>query len=201
MDFPLSERMDEQACYDKLLRARCPEGVVCPHCDSAEHRVHRYARRPVLDYRCHGCGAVFNIFTGTALQGARRSPAQIMPILRGMAQGVTTARMAREMGVSRPRLLELRHKLQSLALEARAREPLPDAVAEADEMFQNAGEKRCGAPGSRGSAASPGEQAQGPWDVGSRSAADSRRRRPRQGAASPHGPGPHHPGGVGARSA
>jgi hypothetical protein len=85
---------------------------------------------------------VFNVFTDTPWQGTHRTPAEVLLILRGFALGVPTARLARELKASRPHLLELRHEVQARAAAACDRKPLPDNVAEADEMYQNAGEKR-----------------------------------------------------------
>ncbi len=68
---------------------------------------------------------MFNLFTGTPWQGAHRTPAEILLILRGFAQGVTTARLTRELGASRPHLLELRHQVQARSAAATAG-PLPD---------------------------------------------------------------------------
>ena len=73
----------------------------------------------------------------------RRTPAEILLILRGFAQGVSSARLARELGVSRGHLLDLRHQVQArVATAADAAGPLPDDYAEADEVYQNAGEKK-----------------------------------------------------------
>src|SRR4051795_12830643 len=49
--------------------------------------------------------------------------------------------MARELGCDRRWLLALRHRLQEYAQRWLDRDPLGDAVVEADEMYQNAGEK------------------------------------------------------------
>ena len=64
-----------------------------------------------------------------------------MLILRGIAQGVPTAQLARELGCDRKHLLALRHRLQDHAARWLDRNPLDDEVVEADEMYQNAGEK------------------------------------------------------------
>src|SRR5512135_1056286 len=102
MDFPLTELMDEDACYAKLLAWLHPDGLVCPRCGTRDRlHVHRRHRAPVLDYRCAHCGRVFNTFTGTLLQGTQRRPAELVLILRGIAQGVPTARLARELGRDR----------------------------------------------------------------------------------------------------
>jgi len=150
MDFPLQALMDEHACYRRLLQILHPEGLRCPRCHASDGlHVHRRRRDPVLDYRCASCGRVFNAFTATPLQGTPRRPAELLLILRGIVQGVPTAQLARELGASRPRLLELRHKLQARAAQAAERQthtPLPDRQVEADEVYQNAGEERRPAP-------------------------------------------------------
>jgi transposase-like protein len=146
MDFPLLDLLDEGACYDFLVDALHPAGLRCPSCGSRRYTVHRTHREPVLDYRCN-CGRVFNAWTGTAFQGTQRTAAALVVIVRGLAQGTPTAQLARELGCSRRHLLDLRHRLQHLAWVRLPRRHLPDAHAEADEMFQNAGEKKgCGTP-------------------------------------------------------
>ena len=142
MDFPIGELMDEPACYEFLVGLLHPDGLACPHCGDRDHlRVHRRDRAPILAHRCTACRRICTAFTGTALQGTKRRPVELVLILRGIAQGVPTAHLARELGCSRPELLEFRHRLQELAFGGLDRTPLPDAVIEADEMYQNAGEK------------------------------------------------------------
>ncbi len=143
MDFPLVEFLDEDACYAKLLELLHPDGLACPRCEARDRLgVHRRHRAPVLDYQCGHCGRVFNAWTGTILHGLQRRPAQILLILRGIAQGTSTARLARELGCDRMKLLALRHRLQDNAHLGLDRNPLGDERVEADEMYQNAGEKR-----------------------------------------------------------
>jgi transposase-like protein len=179
MDFPLADLMDEDACYRFLVDLLHPAGLACPRCGAADRlRVHRRHRAPVLDYRCAGCRRVFNAFTGTALGHTHRRPSQLVLILRGVAQGTSTARLARELGCDRGVLLRLRHRLQEGAARRVPRGPLPDAQAEADEMFQNAGEKRGPAPGPGRPPAPPGEQAARARDVRHRPPAGPRRPRP-----------------------
>ena len=146
MDFPLTELMDQDACYARIVEALHPDGLACPRCGGDRFGVHRRHREPVLDYRCRDCHRVFNAFTGTALQKTSRSPAALVLILRGIAQGATTARLARELDCDRMKLLQLRHKLQEHATAGLDPAVLPDAVAEADECYVNAGEKRHPAP-------------------------------------------------------
>jgi transposase-like protein len=177
MDFPITDLLDERACYDRLVGLLHPGGLRCPRCGCADRPgVHRRRRDPVLDYQCGGCGAVFNAFTGTALQGTRRPCARLLLILRGIAQGVPTAQLARELGCDRAHLLALRHRLQdSAAAAAEGQLPLTDPVCEADELYQNAGEKRRQAPRPRGPAAAPRQQEARARHLGQRPAAGGRR--------------------------
>jgi transposase-like protein len=144
--------MDQDACYARIVEALHPDGLACPRCGGDRFGVHRRHREPVIDYRCRDCHRVFNAFTGTALQKTSRSPAALVLILRGIAQGATTARLARELDCDRMKLLQLRHKLQEHATAGLDPAVLPDAVAEADECYVNAGEKRHPAPRPRGPA-------------------------------------------------
>ena len=146
MDFPIADLMDEDACYAKLLHALHPEGLRCPRCGSGRYGVHRKHRAPVLDHRCRDCRSVFNAFTGTVFRKTNRRPSALVLILRGFAQGVPTAKMARELGCDRMKLLELRHRIQAHATAGLDPEPLTDPVTEADECYVNAGGKRSAAP-------------------------------------------------------
>jgi transposase-like protein len=175
MDFPITDLMDEGACYAKLVGWLHPDGFACPRCRQGDRMaVHRRRRPPVLDYRCGHCRRVFNAFTDTALHGVKRGPVELVLIVRGVAQGVPTAQLARELDCDRSELLNLRHRLQDLAFRNRDRMPLDDTVLEADEAYQNAGEKRRPAPRPRGPSTVPGEQDPRPRQLGQRPAAGLR---------------------------
>ena len=128
MDFPLTGLMDEGACYVRLVESLHPDGLACPRCGGDHYGVHRRHRDPVVDYRCRDCRRVFNALTGTALQGTSRRPSELIQILRGIAQGASTARLARELGCDRMKLLALRHKLQDRAAAGLDPRPLADAT-------------------------------------------------------------------------
>ena len=167
MDFPIHQLMDEEACYRQVLRGLHPAGLACPRClEDDRMSVHRRHREPVIDDRCGHCHRVFNAFTGTVLKGNKRPMAQLVLILRGFAQGVSTARLARELGCDRPELLALRHRLQGHAHDNLPAPPLAAAVVEADEMYQNAGEKRGRACRPGRPAAASGQQASGARHLG-----------------------------------
>lgn len=180
MDFPIVDLMDPEACYRFLVELLHPAGLACRRCGRADGMgVQARHRAPVLDYRCRHCGCVFNAYSGTALERTRRLPSHWVLILRGVAQGTPTARLAREVGCDRKHLLELRHRLQELAARAAAGAGvLAGEVFEADEMFQNAGEKRRPTLRPRRSAAAPKQQAARPRHLRERPAAGARRGEP-----------------------
>ena len=178
MDFPIADLMDEDACYAKLLGWLHPDGLACPRCGARDGlHVHHRHRAPVLDYRCKACRRVFNAYSGTALQGTQRRPVELVLIVRGFAQGVPTAQLARELGCDRSELLDFRHRLQEAACRGLDRTPLGDARTEADEAYQNAGEKRGAAHRPRRPAATARQQGAGPRQLGQRPATDLRRGR------------------------
>jgi transposase-like protein len=143
MDFSLIDYLDEDACSTKLVELLHPDGLACPRCREQQRLgIHRCHRAPVVDFQCGTCGRVFNAFTGTSLRGTHRCPSQLLMILHGIAKGTPTAQMARELGCDRKELLTLRHRLQERARIGLDRNPLDDPVVGAEEMYQNAGEKR-----------------------------------------------------------
>jgi transposase-like protein len=167
MDFPIADLRDEVACYAQLVAWLHPDGLACPRCAAHDGLiVHRRHRVPILDYRCKGCHRVFNAFSDTLLHGLRRRPSELVLIVRGIAQGVPTAQLARELGCDRSELLALRHRLQHAAWRFRDQRRLDDRVVEADEMYQNAGEKRHPTSRSRRPAAAASQPGPRPRHVG-----------------------------------
>ena len=143
MRFPISDLLNLQECYDYLLRVLHPQGLKCKagHPLSPEQAPHDRERAPVVDYCCRVCGNVFNLFTTTVWQGTHYDCVTIVLLMRGFAQGMPTLQLADELELDYTTVLKRRHEIQQLALEHKPTEPLPDPVSEADEMFQNAGEK------------------------------------------------------------
>jgi len=136
--FPLSDLLNEQECYDYLLRTLHPDGLCCRNghslpLDQAPHDRHR---APILDYRCRECGNVFNLFTNTVWEGTHYSCATVVLVMRGFVQGTPTLQLADELELDYGTLLERRHQIQQLSLEHKRTDSLPDEVTEADELFQ-----------------------------------------------------------------
>lgn len=92
--------------------------------------------------RCQGCRGIYNLYSGTVFEGRHFTPEKTVLFLREVCQGKPTAKIARELGISRTTATEIRHRLQANAEQAQPQSPLDDLEVETDEMFQNAGEKR-----------------------------------------------------------
>ena len=92
-------------------------------------------------FRCHRCDGISNLYSGTLFAGCQLRPSQAILLLQGVLQGKPAAKIAREIGLSRPTVQNLRRKIQEQAQALQPESPLPDSVTETDEMFQNAGEK------------------------------------------------------------
>ena len=157
--FPIDELLSEEECYEYLKRSLHPEGLSCPngHELPSDQAPHDRRRAPIVDYRCRECGAVFNIFTGTVWSKTHYDCSTIVMLLRGFAKGMPTKWLTDEMDLAYPSVLKRRHRIQEAVQEGErvglpGRVPddgLPDPEVEADEMYQNAGEKRRSAPESR----------------------------------------------------
>jgi hypothetical protein len=63
-------------------------------------------------------------------------------LLRGIAKGEPTARLARELGLSRKQLHTLRQRIQTNLNDTAPTDVMTGTAFEADELDQNAGEKK-----------------------------------------------------------
>jgi transposase-like protein len=145
MDFPIIDLMSEKASEEWIMEYFHPTGVRCPHCGAAWAEAHEFrtTRKSQLTvYRCRRCRGIYNLYSGTIFEARQLRPAQVVLLVRGVLKGESAASLARELGMSRTTITELRHLIQDNAARLQTENPLEDNVVEADEMFQNAGEKR-----------------------------------------------------------
>jgi transposase-like protein len=112
IDFPIAELLDDSICLIWLERHLHPDGLRCPHCKRTVRRLFR-PQGSFPAYRCRGCNGYYTLWTGTVFANTRQRPATLVLLLRGMAKGEPTARLARELGVSRKQLHTLRQRLQA----------------------------------------------------------------------------------------
>ena len=141
IDFPISELLDDEACTAWLEKQLHPNGLSCPDCQSLQRRVARQ-RGHFTGYRCKACDRYYTLLTNTIFAKTRQSPAQLVLLLRGIAKDEPTARLARELACSRKQVHTLRQRVQQNLYEQQPQEVLPGTVFEADELYQNAGEKK-----------------------------------------------------------
>ena len=149
MDFPLTDLLDDAACTTWLVKHLHRLGLQCPRCGRGvtDARHFDWLKRSGLPvYRCKHCQDTYTLYTRTVFAGSHLRPAQVILLLRGVTQGVSSAQLARELAVSRPTVLRLRHALQLNAEAEQPHTPVPDPQTETDEMFQNAGEKKHATP-------------------------------------------------------
>ena len=141
IDFPIAELLDDRICLLWLERHLHPEGWACPHCHRPERRLFRQ-QGAFPAYRCRACDGYYTLLTNTVFEKTRQCPATLVLLLRGIAKGEPTARLARELGMSRKQLHTLRQRVQRQLNDTAPAEVMTGTAFEADELYQNAGEKK-----------------------------------------------------------
>jgi transposase-like protein len=141
IDFPIGELLDDSICTLWLERHLHPNGLTCPHCGHSERRLFR-AQGHFPAYRCRACDGYYTVLTGTIFAKTRQRPATLVLLLRGIAKGEPTARLSRELGLSRKQLHTLRQRIQANLNATAPTGIMPGTAFEADELYQNAGEKK-----------------------------------------------------------
>jgi transposase-like protein len=141
IDFPIADLFDDSLCFIWLERHLHPEGFVCPECGSASRR--RFRIQGHYDaYRCRECDRYYTLLSGTAFEGSRQRPATLVLLLRGITKGESTARLARELQLSRQTVHTLRQRLQTNLNDSALTGVMNGQTFEVDELYQNAGEKK-----------------------------------------------------------
>jgi transposase-like protein len=141
IDFPIADLFDDSLCLLWLERHLHPDGFVCPRCGSANRRLFR--RQGHYDaYRCRDCDGYYTLLSGTVFEGSRKRPATVVLLLRGIAKGEPTARLARELQLSRQTVHTRRHQLQFNLNEHAPTDTMEGQTFEVDEIYLNAGEKK-----------------------------------------------------------
>jgi hypothetical protein len=93
------------------------------------------------------CQGYYSLLTGTVIAKTRQRPTSSALLLRGIAKGEPTARLARELGLSRKQLHTLRQRIQTHLNETAPTAVMVGTAFEADELYHHAREKRHPAPG------------------------------------------------------
>jgi transposase-like protein len=145
IDFPITELLDDSICLIWLERHLHPDGFACPHCHRCERRLFR-PQGAFPAHRCRACGGYYTLLTNTVFEKTRQRPATLVLLLRGIAKGEPTARLARELGLSRKQLQTLRQRIQGNLNDTAPLDVMQGTAFEADELYHNAGEKKHASP-------------------------------------------------------
>ena len=138
LEFPIAEFMEDSMCTLWLERHLHPQGLTGPHGGHANRRVFRpHGYFPA--YRCRACAGYYTLLTGTIFAKTRQRPATLVLLLRGIATGEPTARLARQLGVSRKQLHTRRQRMQANLNATAPTAGMPGPAFAADELDQNAG--------------------------------------------------------------
>jgi transposase-like protein len=141
IDFPIADLFDDSLCLLWLERHLHPHGFVCPHCGSANRRLFR--RQGHYDaFRCRDCDGYYTLLSRTVFEGCRKRPAVLVLLLRGITKVEPTARLARELQLSRQTVHSRRQQIQTNLNESAPTDTMEGQTFEVDEIYQNAGEKK-----------------------------------------------------------
>jgi transposase-like protein len=140
IDFPIEVLLDDSICTVWLEHRLHPRGLRCPHGGHSERRLFREQGRSPA-YRCRACDGYYTLLTGTVFAKTRQRPATLVLLLRGIDKGEPTERLARELGLSRKQLHTLRQRIQANLNATALTGRMAGTSFEADELYQNAGEK------------------------------------------------------------
>lgn len=144
MDFPILDITDDTRAEPWVRKYFHPKGLRCPNCSAGVRHVRPFGqtrRSQVTQHRCRQCETVYTVYTGTVFAHKQLRPTQVILLLRGICKGESTASLARELQLAYDTVHHLRQQIQTQAMRLQPETPLPDAVTETDEMFQNAGKK------------------------------------------------------------
>jgi transposase-like protein len=141
IDFPITDLMDDAACVAWLETHLHPDGFVCPHCRSSDRRLFRQ-QGSFPAYRCRACDGYYTLLTGTAFAKTRQAARALVLLIRGVAKGEATARLSRELALSRQQLGTLRKRVMHNLDDTAPTDMMDGSAFEADEVYQNAGEKK-----------------------------------------------------------
>src|SRR5258708_35568244 len=137
IDFPITDLLSDAECVRWLEAFLHPEGLVCPHCGSAERRLFR-EQGPFPAYRCLACDGYYTLLSDTVFEKTRQRPATLVLLLRGIAKGESSARLAREVCIGRKRGMQLRHTIQTNLYETLPSLVMDGQTFDADARYQNA---------------------------------------------------------------
>jgi transposase-like protein len=138
----LSSLIDDAKCYELVRRHRWPNGVRCPHCDSAlvARHGHDDTQRHRQRYRCKQCRSRFDDLTGTVLAGHHQPLRAWVLCLYFMGLNLSNRQNAQELDLTEDDVQLMTEHLRS-GLVAKAPAVTLEGTVEIDEVYVVAGHK------------------------------------------------------------
>jgi len=138
----LQNLIDDAKCYETVRELRWPEGVRCPHCESAQ--VTKQGRDTTQEHRqkyyCKGCHRHFDDLTGTVFAGHHQPLRTWILCLYLMGLNVSNQQIAQELGLNKDDVQSMTGQLRD-GVVARRPEPSLSGTVECDEVYVVAGHK------------------------------------------------------------
>ena len=142
MTLKIRSLIDDAKCYEMVRDLRWPDGVRCPHCDSARvtKQGHDDAQPHRQRYECQSCRRRFDDLTGTIFAGHHQPLRVWVLCLYFMGLNLSNEQVAQELDLNPDDALKMTTQLREGIVQRR-----PDAVlsgeVECDEVYVVAGHK------------------------------------------------------------
>jgi transposase-like protein len=138
----LQNLIDDAKCYETVRDLRWPEGVNCPHCESAQ--VTKQGRDTTQAHRqkyyCKGCHRHFDDLTGTIFAGHHQPLKTWIVCLYLMGLNLSNQQIAQELGLNKDEVQCMTGQLRE-GVVARRPEASLSGTVECDEVYVVAGHK------------------------------------------------------------
>jgi transposase-like protein len=138
----LRSLVDDAKCFETVRQLRWPQGVRCPHCDSAQVvRKGADDTQPARQrYACRGCERRFDDLTGTVLAGHHQPLAVWILCLYLMGLNLSNQQIAKELGLNDSDAQVMATQLRQGIVQRQPEVTLSGEV-ECDEVYVTAGHK------------------------------------------------------------
>ena len=111
----LEQYPDEKAAERYFVEQRWPNGVRCPHCDSASvYNCH--SKRPRTYWKCRGCSYKFTVTSGTVMDSTKlplRKWLMAFHEVGGAKKGIPARHLARKLGIGLRPAWHLGHRIRA----------------------------------------------------------------------------------------
>jgi transposase-like protein len=134
--------IDDAKCFETIRSLRWPDGVRCPHCDSAEvaRDGHDDTQPQRQRYRCRGCQRRFDDLTDTIFAGHHQPSRTWVLALYFMGLNLSNEQIAQELGIAPDDAQVMASQLREGIVRRKPEVTLRGEV-ECDEVYVVAGHK------------------------------------------------------------